>query len=288
MPAPRPAQGLPPSGADVIFIAIFLGLLFTLWGLFLALTPPLQRLLTWSGHRTAAFRYRDYLSVVVVLVVGIAAASFAGDGFIDLAERVHAHSPQLQAIDKTWHDWARMTESTDATRFFTLMTMIGSPITLGIVVAIVAAILAIQKRFRWLLYLLFTTGTGALLNIELKAYFARARPELAEALRRAHGYSFPSGHAMGSTIVLGALSYLAFRAAHPWRLKAAALALAVTLVLAIASSRIYLGVHWISDVGAGISAGLLWVAACTIAYETFRRIRLVRALRDARKLKIEN
>lgn len=266
----------------MIFTALFLGILLTLWGLFLALAPPLQRLLTWSGHRTAAFRYRDYLPVVVVLAIGIAAASFAGDGFIDLAERVHSKSPQLQSIDKQWHDWARMTETTGATRFFTLMTMIGSPIMLGVVLAGVAGLLAFQRHWRWLLYLAFTTGTGALLNIELKAYFARARPELAEALRRAHGYSFPSGHAMGSTIVLGALSYIAFRAVHRWRLKAGVLALAVTLVLAIASSRIYLGVHWISDVGAGISAGVVWVSACTLAYETFRRIRLVRALRAQR------
>src|SRR5437870_5881144 len=87
---------------------------------------------------------------------------------------------------------------------------------------------------------------GALLLMELKRYFARARPDLAEALRRASGYSFPSGHAMGSTIVFGALGYLALRSQRTWRTKAAALAAAVTLIITIALSRVYLGVHWIS------------------------------------------
>ncbi|HVR41558.1 MAG TPA: phosphatase PAP2 family protein, partial [Thermoanaerobaculia bacterium] len=95
-------------------------------------------------------------------------------------------------------------------------------------------------------------------------------PDLAQRLREAHGYSFPSGHAMGSTIVLGALAYLAFRVLVRWRWKSCALALGLTLILAISSSRIYLGVHWISDVGAGITAGLIWVISTTVAYEASR------------------
>ena len=126
-------------------------------------------------------------------------------------------------------------------------------------------------------------GGGALLNEALKLYFARARPDIAEMLRQAQGYSFPSGHAMGSTVVFGALSYLAFRTATQWRWKAAAVALGATIVLAVSLSRVYLGVHWISDVVAGIAAGTLWVVISTMAYETMRRIRLLRAVqREAR------
>src|SRR6185436_19181116 len=76
--------------------------------------------------------------------------------------------------------------------------------------------------------------------------------------------------------------YLALRVIPHWRWRAAALALAVSIIVAIASSRIYLGVHWISDVGAGMAAGLLWVTTTTVAYETFRRIRMIRALRAKR------
>jgi undecaprenyl-diphosphatase len=84
---------------------------------------------------------------------------------------------------------------------------------------------------------------------------------------------------MGSTVVFGALAYLVLRAHIRWRWKAAALALATTLVVSVALSRVYLGVHWISDVGAGITAGLLWLTVTTVAYETLRRIYLIRKAR---------
>jgi undecaprenyl-diphosphatase len=89
---------------------------------------------------------------------------------------------------------------------------------------------------------------------------------------------------MGSTVAFTALSYIAMRALPRTRWKSAALALAATLILFVALSRIYLGVHWVSDVGAGIVAGTLWVTATTVAYETFRRVRAIRAGRGGTAL----
>ncbi|HYH06657.1 MAG TPA: phosphatase PAP2 family protein [Thermoanaerobaculia bacterium] len=261
-------------------ILVTFALLFALLWLFFYATGPLfERLLRRSAHWTAAFRYRDYLPVFVVLGIGIAAAAVAGNAFVELAELVQENSPQLHSIDEDVHAWATATREQGTTGFFTLMTIIGTPVGLGAIATLVAIGLGIRKRWRWAAYLFLTSAIGGLLNLQLKAWFARARPELAEALRDAHGYSFPSGHAMGSTIVFGALAYLAFRIITRWRWRAAALAFACSMILSIAASRIYLGVHWISDVAAGIAAGLIWLAAVTVAYETFRRIRLVRALR---------
>ena len=267
----------------MLFSLWFAGLFAFFWVVFLLAEPALEHLLKRTAHWTTKFRYRDYLPVFVIVALGIGATLVAGDAFEDLAELVHENSPKLRAIDARAHEWARYTRTTGSTRFFTTMTIIGTPVGLGILLAIVALLLAMRKRWRWIGYLAFTTGVGALLNIVLKSFFARARPELAEALRHASGYSFPSGHAMGSTIVFGTLAYLAMRILPSWRWRAAALAFAVSMILAIASSRIYLGVHWISDVGAGIAAGVIWVVATTVAYETFRRIRMVRALRQARE-----
>ena len=266
------------------FVLSFTTLFFLFFLLFLVIEPALEHLLTRSAHWTAAFRYRDYVPVLVLAAAGIAVAAFAGDAFIDIAERVHADSPRLREIDRRIHDWAGMTRTDGSTMFFVAMAILGGPVVLGTIVGIVSALLLVKKRFRWAAYLYLTTGIGGLLNLALKSFFERARPELAEALRQASGYSFPSGHAMGSTIVLGALTYLALRTLPHWRWRAAALALACTLVVAISASRIYLGVHWISDVGAGIAAGLIWVLTATVAYETFRRIRMVRALRAKREL----
>ncbi len=260
----------------------FLLLFLILWGALIAAEPLARHNLARVAHLTAKFRYRDYLPVFVLLAAGGAIAVWAGDGFVDLAELVHAKSPLLQTIDLQWHDWAVSERSTGATTFFAVMSVIGGPLFLGVVTGLFAAWMVIERRYRWAIYLIVTAGGGALLLTELKRYFERARPILAEQLRRAHGYSFPSGHAMGSTVVLGALTYLAMRVLPAWRQKAAAIAFAITFVIAVAASRVYLGVHWLSDIGAGIAGGLLWVMTTTIGYETFRRIRLIRALRARR------
>ncbi len=263
----------------MLFFVVFLLLFFALWLVFLGVEPAIEHGLKRTAHWTTKFRYRDYVPVAILLGAGVVATAFAGDAFIDLAERVRADSPKLREIDTSTHEWARYTRTPGSTRFFTTMTIIGTPGPLAILLAIVIAVLIAKKRWRWAMYLAFTSGIGGLLNLAIKSYFERTRPELAEALRHASGYSFPSGHAMGATIVFGALAYLAMRTIPRWRWRAAALALALSIIVAIASSRIYLGVHWISDVGAGLAAGLIWIVTTTVAYETFRRIRMIRALR---------
>lgn len=277
----------------LLFFAVF----FVLWGAFYAAVPVLRHLGRRIAHAAAALstrygrikqfathasRFRDYLPAALILVGGGLLTAWAGDQFLDLAELVHAKSPLLQQMDANVHAWAATQRNSGATLFFGLMSTIGGPVGVAAIMALVGVALLVARRWRWFVYLAVTAAGGGLLDWELKRYFARARPDLAEALRRAHGYSFPSGHAMGSTVAFFALSYLAFRIFHLWRWKAASLALATTLVLSVALSRVYLGVHWISDVGAGIVAGLLWVTATTVAYETFRRVRLLRALRVKR------
>jgi undecaprenyl-diphosphatase len=228
---------------------------------------------------TAQQRFKNYLPVVAILVAGALFTAWAGDAFIDLAEKVHGNNVALQKLDTSIHDWAVRERSASATTFFTMMTIIGGPLGLAILLTIVAIILAIRRRWSWLIYLAVTAGGGALLNLELKRYFARARPVAAEMLRRANGYSFPSGHAMGSAVAFGALAYLAFRAIRSWPAKAAVMAFLYTLVVCVALSRVYLGVHWISDVLAGVTVGTVWVTTTTVAYETLRRIRRLRERR---------
>ncbi len=257
-------------------------LFLILWGLLVAAEPAVRGSLPRLANFTARFRYGDYLPVVLVLVIGGALAAVVGDEFSDLAELVVARSTILQSIDQHLHDWAVHERSPGSTTFFAAMSVIGGPVVLGIATGIVAGALAIRRWFRWALYMVVTVGGGALIDLELKRFFQRARPDLAQMLRHASGYSFPSGHAMGATVAMGAFAYLAVRLLHRWKQKAAAIAFAITFVVAVAVSRVYLGVHWVSDIGAGLSAGLLWLATTTVGYETFRRIRLIRALRAKR------
>lgn len=277
-----------------MLFALFFVVFFLLWGVFVFALPPLWDGLRGLANRAAAWstrygtvqrvirhasRFRDYLPVTLIAIFGLLVTMSAGDVFFDIAELVHSKSPLLQQMDMNVHAWAVAERNQTATSFFTVMSIVGGPVGLAVLVVTIVAVLVSRRRFAWATYLATISVGGSLLNMELKRLFARARPDVAEMLRRAHGYSFPSGHAMGSTVVFGALAYIAIRLLPRWSWRAAAAALAITLIVSIALSRVYLGAHWISDVGAGIAAGILWVTVATVAYETFRRIRLIRALR---------
>jgi membrane-associated phospholipid phosphatase len=274
----------------VFFFVVFVGL----WGVLTFTLPPLWRGFTWIANRagSTAMRYgivkravsatgpfREYLPVAIIVLAGVVISAVAGDGFLDLAELVHERSPALQEIDAFVHDWAIAQRNANATAFFDVMSTIGGPGGLAVILLVASVALGWQRRFRWLAYVIVTVGGGALLDAELKRFFARSRPDVALQLMHASGYSFPSGHAMGSTVAFATLSYLAFRVLPRWWQRAAAVSFASTMILSIALSRVYLGVHWISDVTAGIVCGLLWVTVTTAAYETLRRIRAIRAMR---------
>ncbi len=274
----------------VFFFVVFFGL----WGVLTFTLPPLWRGFAWIANRvasksmrygivkraaSAAGPFRQYLPVAIIVLAGVVISAVAGDGFLDLAELVHEKSPALQAIDAHVHDWAITQRNADATAFFDLMSTIGSPGGLAAVLLFAGVAMGLSRRFRWLAYVIVTVGGGALLDAELKRFFARARPDIAQQLMHASGYSFPSGHAMGSTVAFATLSYLAFRLLPRWWQRAAAVSLASTMILSVALSRVYLGVHWISDVTAGIVCGLVWVSVTTAAYETLRRIRTIKTMR---------
>lgn len=257
------------------------------WAILALLAPPVARLaaaVTRELAARAARRHswrsiaslRPYAPVIAAGAAGFLLLLWAGDGFLDLVERLRADSPAMKHADAVAHTFAAAQRSPQLTQFFLAFTWLGNPIVMGGIVATVATALAITKRYRWSLYLTMTTGLGALLNVALKQYFVRPRPDLSIAVRSAHGTSFPSGHAMGAAIVCGALSYLAYRGLRTWRSKAAVLALSVTVALTIALSRVYLGVHWLSDIAAGLTVGVAWVAITTTTYEVVRRIHHLR------------
>ncbi|HVR41843.1 MAG TPA: phosphatase PAP2 family protein [Thermoanaerobaculia bacterium] len=209
---------------------------------------------------------------LAIAVAGAALSLAAGDLFLDLAEALRNENAAVERADLAVHRLAAEARGESAAPFFVFFTFLGTPVGLGVLVAGFVVGLLAKGHPRWAAYLVLTTAVGGLINLAMKSHFARERPDLSAALRSASGFSFPSGHAMGATVVFGALSYLAFRALPSWKAKSGALALAVATILAISASRNYLGVHWITDVGAGIAAGTLWVVSITTAYEALRRL----------------
>ena len=273
---------------------VFLAIVLLLWGALYWILPLLWRHSAGAARWTARWLLRSrlfaflgdrrerleskaiFIPVVLVLVVGAVIAFVIGDQFLDLIELLRANSPAMRHVDTIAHDGATELRTPAATTFFVTVTQIGGPVGASVIALAVTIFLLVKKRYRWAIYLAITAGGGALLNLGLKEIFRRQRPDLSIALRQAHGYSFPSGHAMGSMIVFSALAYLAVRSLRDWRSRSLAVALTIAFILAVGASRIYLGVHWISDIGAGYCAGLLWFAATTSGYELFRQLAALR------------
>jgi undecaprenyl-diphosphatase len=116
-------------------------------------------------------------------------------------------------------------------------------------------------------------GGGSVLNVALKHLFHRPRPVFEHPLVTLSSFSFPSGHAMGSTLFYLLLAGLIAVSVHQWRWRVLAFVTAVGLVLLIGLTRIYLGAHYVSDVLGAMAAGVAWLASCLTAVETLRRRR---------------
>ena len=114
-------------------------------------------------------------------------------------------------------------------------------------------------------------GGSALLDWLLKDLFRRPRPHFAHPLVVETSYSFPSGHAMESFVVYGMLAYFAVLTLRSWRARTAVVIGVALLVILIGFSRMYLGVHYFSDVIGGYAAGVVWLAACISGLEVVRR-----------------
>jgi len=142
------------------------------------------------------------------------------------------------------------------------LTSLGSPSVLALFVLAVAGSLAVRRQHHALGLLLVATIGGVLLNNFLKQVFARPRPPLAFHLTEVQSMSFPSGHAMESAIIYLTMAALLARLVQARLLRLYFIALAFFLTFVVGVSRVYLGVHYPSDVLAGWAAGLAWALLC--------------------------
>jgi undecaprenyl-diphosphatase len=244
-----------------------------------------ERLSRWRERGVARFQpLHPYRRALVIGALGFLAAAVVGAAFLDLAEEVRASSPTLQRIDHHMWELARSHRTDGRTVFFLAFTYLGTPVGLGAVVLATVAGLAARGFRRLPVFLVASSLSSWGLNALLKVVFERARPDLTLALRTSSGYSFPSGHAMMSLCTFGALLYVAARISDQRRVQSLCAAAALTVVLAIGASRVYLGVHWTSDIAGGWAAGLVWLAASIATYEVFRRLRLLRSAAGRRRL----
>jgi undecaprenyl-diphosphatase len=142
------------------------------------------------------------------------------------------------------------------------ITALGGVTVLALVTLAVAGYVAIRRQYHALAFLLGSICGGGLLVFILKEVFDRPRPELVPHLMKAGGSSFPSGHTLASAVVYLTLGALLARLVKPMNHKLYFLGLALFLTFLIGLSRIYLGVHYPTDVLAGWTMGLTWAITC--------------------------
>jgi undecaprenyl-diphosphatase len=197
-------------------------------------------------------------------VVGISAASI----FIIFAAIVTGGA--TQTFDERTLAWMETHRTPFLDEAALEVTSLGNGFTLAVLILAVSVFLW-QTQHRWSVYLLLIAYVGGqILNRVLKNWFDRPRPTIVDHIDPVHSMSFPSGHAMTSLIVYGSIAYLVARLEPTPRLRQSTWALAGLLIVGIGVSRMYLGVHYPSDVLAGFVAGLAWLAFVAAAFTAIR------------------
>jgi undecaprenyl-diphosphatase len=235
--------------------------------------PALQRLKlryprVWT-FVAARFARGEYLGLhlTVGFVVSLAGLWLFGG----VTEDVIHHDPLTQ-FDVALLDWLHAHATATGYAIFNAISLVGSPAALTVLALGVGLLLGVRRQWIVLGGWIAAFGGGSLLNEVLKVVIRRPRPPQADTFLTHYSWSFPSGHAMVSLIGYGMLAYLLVVLwVHRRSLQIAIVLGATLLILAIGLSRLYLGVHYFSDVVGGYAAGVLWLSTCVSGLEVARR-----------------
>ncbi|MCA9153520.1 MAG: phosphatase PAP2 family protein [Planctomycetales bacterium] len=151
------------------------------------------------------------------------------------------------------------------------MTALGGVGFLVLLTLSVAGYLLLLGKPRMMWFVLVSVFGGLLLGLIFKSVFARPRPDLVTHGSYVYTKSFPSGHSLMAAITYLTLGSLLARIQQLWRLKAYLILLAIGVTLAVGISRVYLGVHWPTDVLAGWTLGAAWAALCGLTARHLQR-----------------
>ena len=196
-----------------------------------------------------------------IVGAGFAAAVLVLYAFAWLATEVIEQ--ETVALDNATATFLRQFTSPQLTAVANVLSLLGSEVVLAMM-GLLLIVFVWQRLWGDALVLVLVTGGAEVLNSILKNLFHRTRPTSVIGLITAQQFSFPSGHAMVSVAFYFYLAYLAWRHVHGlWR--AALVGGLILLVLLIGLSRLYLEVHYLSDVVAGYLAGFLWTDALILA-----------------------
>ena len=218
------------------------------------------------GHRPETrFGVRIVLLAAAFLLVagpfGFLVAQVTGNGRLVASDRSAA---------ERLHSWALAVPGRIGP--MKAITFLGSGLWLFALVGVVAVALFARRRPRLGAFIIATAALGGIIDSVVKAWVGRPRPVFSHPILVEPGKSFPSGHAMSSTVVYGAIALIVLPLV-PRRARAVPVVVAVLLVLAIGFTRLALGAHYVTDVLGGYVLGAAWLSLSTAAFSAWRRER---------------
>jgi undecaprenyl-diphosphatase len=235
--------------------------------------------LVFRGLRTLGVRANSfYATVGVFLIIGVVIAIAGTLAFAEVGEWVQ--KGVTQQFDVAVLQWMHQHNTPLLTQLSVELTYLGTGTVVMMIVAVAALFLWHTQHKHSARLLLAAVAGNIILNGMLKLVFHRARPTVFEWQTTAVSSSFPSGHAMSATVCYGTVAYLVIRLQkHRWSRVLTGIA-AVVLILLICATRLYLGVHYPSDVIAGMLVGLAWAGFCMATLEASLVIARRRAPRE--------
>ena len=196
-------------------------------------------------------------------------ASFALLLFVALGYMVKFYPEALTGFDSNIQTWVRGGLPAGLTRFFKTITILGNT-PVQAIIAIVAVIWLYLRQYKAEAIFVGASGLlASILIVSLKYIYQRQRPSITH-LVHASGYSFPSGHSLGTFMILGAIAIVLAQRLAKKESKIAVYGITGLLIFLVGLSRIYVGVHYLTDVLAGFTLAFGLINAI---YPTYDRIR---------------
>lgn len=202
-----------------------------------------------------------YITIILALILFIVGLN----AFVDITQELAQN--QLTNFDNKVTEFFVSRRTPFWTNYLVFVTNVGTRTGYFIVAGILAVIFFLLHRsWKFILQTIIVLLLASVSNVALKEVFNRARPTL-EHMVTVYTLSYPSGHAMSAMGFYGFLIFLVVRYKMNFLLKILLTIILGVLILSIGISRIYLGVHYPSDVLAGFVGGLIWVAFCAIVFD---------------------
>jgi membrane-associated phospholipid phosphatase len=223
-------------------------------------------------HRFLAARLAPGTAFGLHLSLGLFAAVLAAAVFGRLAADVVSHA-SITAFDQWLATWLHGHATPSLVRATLVFTHLHGNLGIALLTAFLVYAMWRSGARAWAMTAALAVPGGMLLNVLLKSVFQRVRPAFDDPLLTLSTYSFPSGHTVNATLFYGVLAAWLFTRSRGPLPHALIIVMACIMATLVGLSRMVLGVHYFSDVVAGMAEGCFWLALCLTTVSTFRRHR---------------